>query len=182
VPTPTPTPNAGPAVLGGLQAAFVAAFGQPTTSSDPSAGRLQFQRFAGTNTDFLIVQFDIFDGASVRDRAFSITARHPPDHFWSPSEAQNACRVFLPADARHLRQVKVTTTDGTEGVDDIYISATLAGIFPASSFVDAAENPVTPGTFDVHLRFANLNDSSHIESCQLEVGTQQAPARVTGNG
>ncbi len=183
VPAPTPTSaNAGPAVLGAPQAAFVAMYGQPTDNSDANVGRLQFQRFAGTTTDFLVVQLDIFDGQSVRDRAFSITAQHPPDHFWSPTEAQSACHVFLPADARFQVEVKLTGAGGVAGVDDIYTSATLAGIFPAAAFVDAAQNRVAAGTFDVHFTYAAANDSSQIESCQLEVGKQQAPAPVTGNG
>jgi hypothetical protein len=34
----------------------------------------------------------------------------------------------------------------------------------------------------VRFVYAAPNDSSHIESCQLQVGKQQAPASVTGNG
>jgi hypothetical protein len=183
VPAPTASPaNAGTAVLGGTQAAFVAKYGQPTDNSNPAVGRLQFQRYAGTSVDFLIVQLDYYDGASVRDRAYSITAQHPPDHFWTRTEAQNICRAFLPAAARFHNTVTVPGAAGTAGVDDIYTSATLAGIFPASTFVDAAQNRVAAGTLDVHYIYAAPNDSSRVASCQLQVGRQQAPMVVTGNG
>lgn len=180
-PVPAPTP-AGPAVLGAPQGAFVAKYGQPTDSSDIGVGRLQFQRYAGTSIDFLVVQLDIYDDPSVRDRAYSITAQHPPDHFWSMSEAQGICEAFLPADARFQQSITVPGSGGADGVDHVYLSPSLASIFPAATFVDAAQHRVPPGTFDLRYVYASPGNNGQIQYCELELGRQQAPAAVTGNG
>lgn len=169
-------------MLGGTQAAFIAKYGQPTSGSDASVGRLQFQRFPNSNIDFLIVQLDIFDGSTVSDRAYSITAQHPPNQPWSLSQAQNICRGLTPSDAHFVKTVLITTPSGTEGVDEQYTSAALASIFPASAFVGPTQEPVTPGSFDIHFVYTSLGNNSLIDSCQLEVGLQQAPSTVTGNG
>lgn len=183
LPTPSPTtPGVKAAVLGGTQAAFVAAFGQPVAGSNASVGRLQFQLYPNTNIPFLIVQLDIFDGSAVADRAFSITAQAPPNQPWTLSQAQNICRGFRPADAQFLGSQQIIEPGGVEGVDEQYTSATLANIFPASAFVGPTGEPVAAGSFDIHFIFAAPNSSNQITSCQLQVGLQQAPSTVTGNG
>jgi hypothetical protein len=157
-------------------------FGQPSELSNPSTGRLQFQPGSSADIGVLVVQLDIFDGQSVRDRAFSITAQHPSDHVWSMSEARGVCEAFRPADARFQAEVKVPGSGGQDGVDDIYISQSLANTFPASTFVDGAQNRVAPGTFDLRFLFASPGDTSQVQSCTLELGKQQSPVAVSGNG
>jgi hypothetical protein len=185
--TPTETPvetpsNAGPAVLGGTQDAFIARFGQPNDASTPAGGQLHFQRFSGTTTDFLIVQLDTFDGAAFSQRAFAITVNAPPGQPWSMETARSTCGQFLPSDASQTKQVDITTTQGTVGTVLDYKSATLASTFPAQAFVDISHNLVAPGSFDVFFHFTTPNDTSRIDSCELQVGLQQTPASVTGNG
>ena len=163
-------------MLGGTQAAFVATYGQPAAGSNASIGRLLFQLFPNSTIPFLIVQLDIFDGSSVADCAFSVTAQSPPNQPWTQSQAQNICRGFVPSDAQFLRSQQITGPGGVEGVDDQYTSAALASIFPVSAFVGPTGEPVAAGAFDIHFIFAAPNSSNQIDSCQLEVGLQQAPS------
>jgi hypothetical protein len=160
----------------------MARYGQPNEHSDPATGELRFQRYEDSTTDFLVVQLDLFDGAALAQQVYSVLAQPPPQQSWSLSTAQTTCRAFAPTDAMLIKEVPVTGTQGVEGVDVLSNSALLARTFPASRFVDAAGHPVTPGTFDVLYRYAAANDGTHIDSCSLEVGTQQAPYTDTGRG
>jgi hypothetical protein len=176
------SPANGAAVLGGTAAAFSARYGQPNAHSDPAAGELHFQRYGDSQTDFLVVQLDLFDGTALAQQVYSVTAQAPPQQPWNLSMAQTTCQAFAPADATTIKVIPISSTQGIVGVDALYRSPTLARTFPASRFSDAVGNPVTPGTFDVLYRYAAANDSNRIDSCTIELGTQQAPYTGTGRG
>ncbi len=84
-PTPKPQPTSGPAILGGDLGAFVAKYGQPNDHSTPSGGLYHFQRYSGSNLDFLIVQTDAADGGVYAQRAEGVTAQ-APDAGWNQQE------------------------------------------------------------------------------------------------
>jgi hypothetical protein len=143
---------------------------------------LRFQRYNGTQTDFVIVQLDTFDGAAYAQRAFAVSANAQPGQPWTMGTAHSVCGGFLPADAQVVKNVTITNAQGTVGIVVDYRSANLASDFPAQAFVDSGHNQVTRGSFDVFYHYASVNDSSQVDSCELQVGLQQTPFSGDGNG
>ncbi len=89
-------------------------------------------------------------------------------------QAPAICSSYLPADAKYQKSVQIPATDTKfASVDKIYYSATLAHEFTADNFTDANQNPVKPGLFDIDYLYASDNDTSHIDSCNIQLGTQQ---------
>ena len=170
--TPRASQSSGPALLGGSGQAFIDQYGPLTSQSNASAGDLHFRQYPGVAQDFLIVglgsRFGITPGAQ---NAASILAAAPPGQPWTMSKAQAQCAVFLPRDAKLLRTVPVPAS---HSVDYIYHSDTLAQVFPASTFQDANLSQTTPGTFDANYLYASANASDQIDSCDLELGSQQS--------
>lgn len=174
--TATPPATSGSPVLGGSGQAFINKYGPLTSQSNTAQGDLHFKQYPGVALDYLIVDVGKYFGITPGDNdAYSITVAPPPDQNWTPTAAKQACVVFLPADAQHLKQV--TTIDSTsnmiDGSDDIYTSASLAKTFPASAFQDANQNPAPAGSFDVWYQYTKEGDTSQVAYCQIMIGTQQ---------
>ncbi len=173
VPTATPTPkprataikNAGPAVLGGTVDAFIAKFGPPNDHS--SEIMPHFNRCGNSNIDQVILLQNPAGGTS--GRIIAVTAQACTTTSWNMSLAKVICSSYFPADAVYKRTVQV----GTTSIDKIYFSATLAHEFTPDSFTDANGNPVQPGLFDVNYLYASNTDTTYIDSCDVDVGTQQ---------
>ncbi len=173
-PIPSPTPkhtattikNAGPAVLGGTLDAFIAKFGPPNDHS--SAGMPHFNRCGNSNIDQLILLQDSYGGTSTH-HIISVTVQACTSTSWTMSLAQANCSSFFPADAVYKRTVQVDNTS----IDKIYFSATLAHEFTPDNFTDANSNQVQPGLFDVNYLYVSNTDLSHIDSCNVQLGTQQ---------
>jgi hypothetical protein len=159
VPTKAPVAVAsGPAVLGASIASFEHTYGAYNTHTDPTIGSYHWQRYADTRvaTDALIVTADNSNGASTANDASTID--------YAPEQGVTKCEQFFPRDARYVKQVAVAS--GTDVyIDRIYVSASLATVFPASAFTDAQQNPVKAGTFDV----LNLGNNE----CTIQIGDQQ---------
>ena len=171
--TSTTAPTGSPR-LGGPGAAFISQYGPLTSQSDQASGDLHFREYPGVALDFLIVDLGVRFGITPGDQAAaSITVASPPSQPWTPDVAHATCAVFFPSDAHEVKQVASTLQGAVIGQDVIYQSATLATTFPASAFQDVNQNPTTPGAFDVLYLYA-ASDGSTIDSCDLELGTQQA--------
>jgi len=155
----------GPAVLGGTVDAFIAEFGQPNDHS--SAGMPHFKQCSNSNVDQLIL-LDVSNPGHVE--SITVAACTP----WTVSQAKTNCSAFFPADAVYKRTVQIPGPPNSfPSVDKIYYSATLAHEFAADVFTDANGNPVQPGLFDVNYLYISNTDLSHIDSCDVIVGTQQ---------
>jgi len=165
--TATTAPSGSP-VLGGPGAAFVTRYGPLTSQSNTTTGDLHFREYAGVAQDFLIVQLAKYFGETPGNLAASILVSAPPGQPWDTSAAQAACSAFFPTDAQKVKTDPITT-----GEDVIYTSATLASLFPASVFVDANQNGVAAGTFDVMYLYSQSGNANSIDSCQLLLGSQQ---------
>lgn len=152
-------------VLGGDLSAFTAKYGQPNTHSVSASGLYHYKQYPGSNLDFLIVNTALADGSVYVKRVENITVQ-APSAGWSKQEATTACAAFLPPDAAYKQQVNLTY-----GYDDIYSSALLAQLFPASSFVDVNGKQVQPGLFDVEYLYQQ--GTKTVASCSILIGTQQ---------
>lgn len=156
-------------VLGGNGSAFVSAYGPLTTQSDQGSGDLHFKQYPGVAEDALIVDLGIHYGVTPGDQqAFSIVAAPAPSSSWSVSQAQTTCTAYSPSDAQ---KVKSQPISGSPGVEDVYQSASLAKVFPASAFVDTNQNPVTPGTFSIQYLYPSASATNQIVSCEVMVGS-----------
>jgi hypothetical protein len=159
VPTKAPVAVAsGPAVLGASIASFKHTYGAYNAHTDPAIGSYHWQRYADTRvaTDALIVTADNSNGASTANDASTID--------YAPEQGVTKCEQFFPRDAQYMKQVAVAS--GTDVyIDRIYVSASLATVFPVSAFTDAQQNPVKAGTFDV----LNLGNNE----CTIQIGDQQ---------
>ena len=165
-PTPTPKPVAhtvatsGPTTLGSPVSAFVGRYGQPNDHTDTKSGSYHFKRYSGSPTDFLIVQTDVTD-QGYTDRVEGIGIQSSDTSLITAA----TCASFMPPDAKYQRQVQLT-----QGYDKIYASASLSKAFPADAFADASQRTIAAGLFDVQYL---LRDGGGIDSCNVQVGTQQ---------
>ena len=173
--TPTPKPaQSGPTVIGGLDSAFIAKYGQPNNHSDTSNGMLHFARYSGSNIDAVIIWLDPFDGPALAHHVISVTLAAPDNGpSWSLSFAESYCQTFAPTDAQIKQRMPVTGSTGVQGLDVIEYSATLAATFPASEFVDASQTAVQPGLFDILYLYPSATQTEQVDSCDLLLGTQQ---------
>lgn len=164
-PTATTVANAGPAVLGGTLDAFIARFGQPDSQTSNLISH--FMRCGNSNTDQIIV----FQFPTATSRVISVTAQSCTP--WTMSQAVAACTLFFPADAVYKSSVPIPSNQGTfPALDKIYYSRTLAREFTPNNFTDANQNNVQPGLFDVQYLYTGT-DMSHVDSCDVQLGTQQ---------
>jgi hypothetical protein len=93
---------------------------------------------------------------------------------WTVSTAEALCSKFFPADAIYQKTVTIPgSASQFPALDKIYYSATLAREFAADNFTDANKNPVKPGLFDASYLFVNNSDTTHIGSCNVQLGTRQ---------
>jgi hypothetical protein len=169
--------GSGPALLGGSGQAFIDKYGPLTSQSDTSTGDLHFRQYAGVAQDFLIVDLGVRLGITPGGQnAATILVSAPPGQSWTTSQADASCAAFFPSDAGRVKSVPVTNSSGVIGVDVVYHSDALTRVFPASAFVDASQNPATPGSFDVMYLYTTPNSSGQIDDCQIALGTQQTAA------
>ena len=93
---------------------------------------------------------------------------------WSVSQAETLCSKFFPADAVYQKTVTIPgSASQFPALDKMYYSAKLAREFAADDFTDANNNQVKPSLFDANYLFENNNDTTHIGSCNIQLGTRQ---------
>jgi hypothetical protein len=162
-------------VLGGTGPAFIDTYGPLTSQSDTSRDDLHFRQYPGVAQDFLIVNLGVYLGIAPGDQSAAvILASAPSGHSWTVSQANAACAVFFPSDARRIKSAPTTDPTGSiNGVDVIYHSDVLVHVFSASAFLDASQNPTTPGSFDVMYLYPGGTSGDQIDSCSIALGTQQ---------
>jgi hypothetical protein len=162
------TPNSSTAILGAQLSAFTAKFGQQNDHSSP--GQMHFARCKNSNTDQLLLsQLSL---ASSSGPIASIL--YASCSAWTVSTAESSCSIFLPADAVYQKTVIVPGSSSQfPAYDKIYYSAILAHEFAATNFTDANKIPVKPGLFDVSFLYESSNDTSHVGSCNIQLGTKQ---------
>lgn len=168
-PTLQPTQNSGIAILGAKLSAFTVKFGQQNDHSSP--GQMHFARCKNSNTDQLILS-----QLSLKSTTEPITSiLYASCSTWTVSMAESLCSKFFPADAVYQKTVTIAgSLSHFPAFDKIYYSATLAREFAADNFTDANKNLVTPGLFDASYLYENNNDTVHIGSCNIQLGTRQA--------
>jgi hypothetical protein len=161
---PTQKPTAIPvthAVLGGTEASFNATFGTDTNT----AGRARNYTFTvdGQQGTAIVMLDD-------NDSYVRFITLKPADAgtVWDATIGQDAVRLFMPSDARHVKEIQ----DSTIGTEHVYTSATLAKTFPASSFTDAnSGNQVAVGTFYFNCdNGQNQDNSTHVGACTIGLG------------
>ena len=179
-PTPTQTTqpsqaattvsSPGQAVLGGQLSAFIDKFGQPNDHS--VAGGPHLARCNGSNIDELLLSQ--ISSQPTAGLITSILFQPCPGTDNSVSTVEAKCSAFFPSDAVYQKTVTIVgSSSQLPAFDKIYYSATLANEFTANNFTDASQNPVKPGLFDANYLSASDNDTSHIDSCNIALGTQQ---------
>ena len=166
--TTQPTLNTGTAILGSQLSTFIAKFGQQNDHSSP--GQIHLARCGNSNTDQLILSQ--FAASSSTGPISSVL--YAPCSTWTVSTAESLCSKFFPADAAYQKTVIIPgSASQFPAFDKVYYSATLAREFSADNFTDAHKNPVKPGLFDVSYLYENNNDTTHIGSCNIQLGTRQ---------
>jgi len=166
--TKQPTLNTGTAILGSQLSTFIAKFGQQNDHSSP--GQIHLARCGNSNTDQLILS-----PLSVASSTGPITSiLYASCSKWTVSTAESLCSKIFPADAVYQKTVIVPgSASQFPAFVKVYYSATLAREFGVENFTDAHKNPVKPGLFDVSYLYENSNDTTHIGSCNLQLGTRQ---------
>jgi hypothetical protein len=166
--TKQPTLNTGTAILGAQLSTFTAKFGQQNNHSSP--GQIHLARCVNSNSDQLILT-----QLSVASSTGPITSiLYASCSTWTVSTAEKLCSKFLPADAVYQKTVTIPgSASQFPAFDKVYYSATLAREFSAGNFTDTNEKPVQPGLFDVSYLYENSNDTTHVGSCNVQLGTRQ---------
>jgi hypothetical protein len=162
------TQNAGVAILGAPLSTFTAKFGQSNDHSSP--GQMHLARCKGSNTDQMILA-----RLSLGTPTQPVTSiLYASCSTWTVTMAETSCSKFFPTDAVYQKTITIPGSPSNfPALDKIYYSATLAHLFSAATFIDANKNLVKPGLFDVKYLYENMNDTTHIGSCNVQVGTQQ---------
>lgn len=159
--------NAGPAILGASVDAFIARFGQPDARS--TDGTPHFKACSNSNVDQIILSQVSIESDTGPITSITAQACVP----WTSSFATTYCSSFLPSDAKFEKSIQHPASSGqAASLDKIYYSPSLAQEFAAEDFNDGSGDNVQPGSFDVNYLYTS--DTSHVDSCQLELGTQQA--------
>ncbi len=163
------TQNGGAAILGAQLSTFTAKFGQSNDHS--SSGQVHLARCKGSNTDQLILA-----QSSLASPTGPITSiLYASCSTWTVTTAESLCSKFFPADAVYQKTITIPgSSSHFPAFDKIYYSATLAHEFAAATFIDANKNLVKPGLFDANYLYESINDTEHIGSCNVQLGTQQA--------
>jgi hypothetical protein len=166
--TKQPTLNTGTAILGAQFSTFTAKFGQQNNHSSP--GQMHLARCVNSNSDQLILT-----QLSVASSTGPITSiLYASCSTWTVSTAESLCSKFLPADAVYQKTVTIPgSASQFPAFDKVYYSATLAREFSADNFTDTNKKPVQPGLFDVSYLYENSNDTTHVGSCNVQLGTRQ---------
>jgi hypothetical protein len=162
------SPNSATAVLGAQLSVFTAKFGEQNNHSSP--GQVHLARCGNNNTDQLILL-----QLSPTSSTGSITSiLYASCSSWTVSTAESLCSKFFPADAVYQKTVTIAgSISQFPAFDKIYYSAILASEYAAANFTDANKLPVRPGLFNANYLYENSNDTSHIGSCNIQLGTQQ---------
>jgi hypothetical protein len=164
----TTVSSPGQAVLGGPLSAFIDKFGQPNDHSVAYGPHLA--RCNGSNIDELLLSQ--LSSQQTAGPITSILFQTCPGTDNSVSTVEAECSAFFPSDAVYQKTVTIVgSSSQLPASDKIYYSATLANEFSADNFTDANQNPVKPGLFDANYLYAS--DASHIDSCNIALGTQQ---------
>jgi hypothetical protein len=167
-PTLQPASKSGTAILGAQVSTFTAKFGQPNDHSSP--GQIHLARCGNSNTDQLILS--PLSAASTTGPIASIL--YAPCATWTVSMAESLCSTFYPTDAVYQKTVNIAgSASRFPAVVKVYYSATLAREFGADNFTDANKNTVKPGLFDASYLYENSNDTTHVGSCNIQLGTRQ---------
>lgn len=157
-PTAIPAPHA---VLGGTETSFNTTFGTDTNA----AGRARNYTFSvdGQQGTALVMLDD--NDPNVR---FITVKPIDAGTVWDSTTGQDAVRLFMPSDARHIKDIQ----DPTIGLEHVYTSAALAKIFPASSFTDVnSGNQVAAGTFYFNCdNGQNQDNATHVGACTIGLG------------
>jgi hypothetical protein len=162
------TKPATPALLGSDISAFIARYGPPNDHSDTANGQYYFQRYPNSKRDYLIVLTDNIDGSEYTNRVFGLSASANTDG-WTMAQASTQCAMFLPRDAVHQNDVQLANLSA---IDKVYYSPSIGVLFPTSNFVDAENNPIKAGTFDVQYLYTDASET-HVESCGFLLGSGQ---------
>lgn len=169
-PAATVAPSSGLVLLGSNISAFTAKFGQPNSHSTVNTGQYHYARYPNSNIDHYIITTDTPDGGQYASLVYFITVQSSDQTpGWTMAQASRECGAFFPADAVYKKQIPVATGPA---LDKIYHSASLAKLFPASSFTDSKQNAVQPGTFDVLYLYKDASEKM-IDSCDILIGEQQ---------
>jgi len=154
----TPTPVIFPAThgrpqLGALLSDFVGAYGQQPVQGNGSY-------------DFLQHSLSLFVlSGSPTLRVYGITLSIG----WaSLAEARTACKAFLPEDSQYQQQVEISDGQRQTGTQRIYLSPSLASLFPANDFIDNQGKKETPGTFSL-LFTDDLATADHVSVCSFQL-------------
>ncbi len=164
---PTQKPTAIPvthAVLGGTVDSFEATFAHDAMYT--TAGRARAYTFSVDGQQGTIIA--MLDDNDSNVRFITLRPADPTAAIWDAKTGQDAVRLFMPTDAHHIKDIQ----DSLIGTEHVYMSATLAKTFPASSFTDTnSGNRVAVGTFYFNCdNGQNQVNPTHIGACTIGLG------------
>ncbi len=154
------TPTSGPTTLGQPLSHFIFRYGAPMDEQTQKDGIYNWNRGA-----FFVLAFK-----SENYLVSGIDDANSDGNGWdSEASAAPLCKTFLPADSVYKRDV--TISHGVPSDERVYYSASLAPLFPASTFTDENGNITTPGTFAIVYQYDSAT-SMHITDCSIQIGLQ----------
>ncbi len=151
--------------MGSPLAAFVSAFGTPIVRVPGVV--YGFQAFCGAGSDDC-EQVTMEIGQDGQPYVGVIKLATTPLHLWDAAQAQQICTSYMPADAQSIRSLNPSNDEQ----DHIYVSATLARIFPANVFINAAGHYIQPGAFEIAYH-ESAPGAASFTYCQLTTGIAQ---------
>jgi hypothetical protein len=161
-----PFATGGKAILGGTLDAFTSKLGSYTIRTAGTLFGFQMHCDSGKAD---CEQVSMSPGTNGKGYVDSISVNTPESQRWPASVAYTVCQSYMPSDATFQKEVPVTRENAEIGIDRIYVSASLAKVFTADTFVQNGHH-VTLGTFDIRYTDVTAGDQRTYIDCMLAVG------------
>jgi hypothetical protein len=156
-----PAPEPGPTTLGQPISHFLSHYGTPLETPVKEKGLFEWM---GGALSVYAYQEDHYHTSSI------VFAPLDDNKNWGTEEqATSACQGFLPSDAVYKRTIDFTTPKNT---DRVYVSPSLASLFPASYFTDEHGKVTTPGTMALTFQY-DINDETQVYQCTFRIGVDE---------
>jgi len=175
-PTEAPTQASKPQignqdVVGGIDSSFIAKYGNPTSRTTSNGSPVLMFNAHDNN----IGQFGVVLAPGTHT-VYGLVISPPGAQSWDAITANTICINYVPEDSKLDPPKNVTDSSGnTVGLYQGGHSAELANSLNPDLFLDANNNPTTPGTFSIKYTYSD-SSGTQANVCSIRLGEQSTSA------
>jgi hypothetical protein len=175
-PTEAPTQASKPQignqyVVGGTDSSFIAKYGNPISRTTSNGSPVLMFNAHDNN----IGQFGVVLAPGMHT-VYGLVISPPEAQSWDAITANTICINYVPEDSKLDPPKNVTDSSGnTVGLYQGGHSAELANSLNPDLFLDANNNPTTPGTFSIKYTYSD-SSGTQANVCSIRLGEQSTSA------